>query len=288
VAAADENASDLAANAAHAALVDAQLEPGDLDLLIFAAASHDLTEPATANLVQMKIGAHRAETYDVKNACNSFMSGLEIANAYVRAGMASRALVATGEVPSRGVDLTFTSDKDLMEKFAHVTMGDAGGAVIVSATHQAESGILATAGITRGELWHLSTILSGGSMYPRDMSPERAYLRSNGTELEECGRRDVPPIVKAVLSAVDWRSDTVDVVATQQHSRKIICELTAMTGIRESAAVLPLRYAGNTVAANIPVSLALAREQGKLTPGARVLLLGASSGFSVVATVARW
>jgi 3-oxoacyl-[acyl-carrier-protein] synthase-3 len=288
VAAADENASDLAAKAASAALAEAHLEARDVDLLIFAAASHDLTEPATANLVQSKLGAARAETYDVKNACNSFMSGLDVANAYVRSGMAETVLVVTGEIPSRAVDLTFTSQRDLTEKFSHLTMGDAGAAVVVTSVEEPERGILATCGLTRGELWHLSTILSGGTMYSRDMSPARAYLRSNGPELEEWGRRDIPPVVKALLAAVDWSSDSVDVMAMQQHSSKIICELATMMGIRESAAVLPLAYAGNAVAANIPLVLAHARQHGRLAPGTRVLLLGASSGVSIVASAVRW
>ncbi len=88
VAAVTENASDLAEIAARRALDDAGLDARDLDLLIFAAASHDVTEPATASILQAKLGAGCAQTYDVKNACNSFVSALDVANAYVCSDLA--------------------------------------------------------------------------------------------------------------------------------------------------------------------------------------------------------
>jgi 3-oxoacyl-[acyl-carrier-protein] synthase-3 len=288
VAADTENASDLAEAAARHALEDAGLGVGDVDLLIFAAASHDVTEPATASILQAKLAAVRAQTFDVKNACNSFVSALDVANAYLRSGLARVVVVATGEIPSRAIQLRFGSQKDLMAKFAYLTMGDAGGAVVLMAATEVGQGILATGGVTRGEVWHLGTILSGGTMFPRDLSPQRAYLRNRGCELEECARREVPPVVEAVLDAARWAPETVDVVATQQHTRRIVREIVGMTGIPETRAAMPLRYAGNAAAANIPLCLAEAREQGKLESGSRVVLCGGSSGFSVSVSAVSW
>lgn len=288
VASPEENASDLAVYAARAALEDAGVEASDIDLLIFAAASHDITEPATANIVQAKLGARDAETYDVKNACNSLVSALDVANAYIRADLAEVVLIATGEIPSRAVDLEFTSQADLMQKFGHLTMGDAGAALLVTRSREIGKGVLATAGVTRGEQWHLGTILSGGTMFPRDMSSDRAYLRSLGQDLEASGRVEVPPIARAVLDAAGWAAGSVDIVAIQQHTERIVCEIVSMTGIPADRAMLPLRYAGNAVAANIPLALVEARKQNKLVPGAHVLCIGGSSGFSVVISAVCW
>ncbi len=288
LAAETENASDLAAAAANRALEDAGYSATDVDLLIFAAASHDVIEPATANIVQAKVGATQAETFDVKNACNSFVSALDVANAYIRAGLARVVLVATGEIPSRAVDLNFTSQKDLMAKFAHLTMGDAGGAVVVTKAPDIGQGLIATAGVTRGEQWHLGTILSGGTMFPRDLSLQRAYLRNRGCELEECARTEMPPAVRAVLGAADWTPESVDVVAMQQHTHKIVREIVRMSGIPEDRAVLPLRHAGNAAAANIPLGLQQARDEGRLNRSSRVMLFGGSSGFSVAISAICW
>ncbi len=175
-----------------------------------------------------------------------------------------------------------------MAKFAHLTMGDAGGAIVVMRATDVGDGITATAGVTRGDLWQLGTILSGGTMFPRDVSPQRAYLRNRGCELEECARVEMPPIVAAVLEAVGWTPDSVDVVAMQQHTTKIVREIVRRSGIPEERAILPLRYAGNAVAANIPLALAQARDEGKLRKGSRVILFGGSSGFSVVISAICW
>ena len=86
--------SDLAARAAQRALTTAGIEPRDVDLLIFASASHDVAEPATANMVQLALGCDRAAVMDVKNACNSFLNGLDVAQAFIETGRAPRVVVA--------------------------------------------------------------------------------------------------------------------------------------------------------------------------------------------------
>jgi 3-oxoacyl-[acyl-carrier-protein] synthase-3 len=164
IAAERENASDLAVAAALEALESAGLGPLDVDLLIFAAASHDVTEPATANIVQAKLAAHRAQVFDLKNACNSLVTALDVADSYVQSGRARVVLVATGEMPSRATDLRFRSRDDVLARFAHLTFGDAGGAVVLGRSPTPHRGIVATAGVTRGEAWNLATVLSFGTM----------------------------------------------------------------------------------------------------------------------------
>jgi 3-oxoacyl-(acyl-carrier-protein) synthase III len=283
-----ENASDLAVAASREALTSAGLSAEDVDILIFAAASHDVTEPATANIVQAKLGAHRAVVFDLKNACNSLLSALDVADGYVRLRRARVVLVATGEVPSIVTDRRVSSREELTANFSHFTMGDAGGAIVLTPSDDRERGILATAAVTRGTAWELGTVLSFGSMYPRDVSPGRALLRSRSCELEARARTDVPAVMQAVLEAAGWKPETVDVVACHQHTRKIACELSSAIGMRPERLALPLRYAGNAAAANIPLALADAARNGRLQTGARVLLCGGSAGFSAIATAVAW
>ena len=287
IAAEGENASDLATAAAVEALADARLSPGDVDLLIFAAASHDITEPATANIVQAKLAACNAIVFDLKNACNSLLSALDVADAYIQTGRARVVLLASGEMPSRATDLQFHSREDVMARFAQLTFGDAGGAVVLGRAPAAR-GIVATAAVTHGEAWELGTILSFGTMYPRDTYPAGGYFRSRSCELEAYGRAEVPRVVEAVLEATEWQADTVDVVATHQHSKKLLHEIADVVGLRREALMLPLRYSGNTASANVPLALAEARSEGLLHPGAKVLLCSAGSGFSVTATTVVW
>ena len=288
VASRDENASDLAVAAASKALEAAEMTAADVDVLIFAAASHDVTEPATANIVQVKLGARRAAVFDVKNACNSFLSAVDIADAFIRLGRARAILIATGEVPSLVVDRGIRTRSELNERFSHLTMGDAGGAVVVVPTEDPERGIRATAATSDGAAWSLGTVLSYGSMYPHDTSPARAFLHTESCALEARARTDMPSVMRAALAAAGWSPGTVDVIACHQHTRKIAHELAVAIGMRPACVALPLRYAGNAAAANIPLALADARREGALVPGARVLLCGGSAGFSAMASAVTW
>jgi 3-oxoacyl-[acyl-carrier-protein] synthase-3 len=216
------------------------------------------------------------------------LSAEYVADAYISLGRARDALLATGEVPSLVTSLDFASREDLATNFAHVTMGDAGGALVLCAAESASQGILATAWINRGEAWELGTILGAGTMYPHERDREHALLRSRSAELEAHARRDIPLVVARVLEAAEWRADTVDVVACHQHSQRITVELLRVFGIDPQRAPLPLRYAGNAVSANVVLALAQAHDEGRLAPGRRVLLCSGSAGFSAIATAVSW
>ena len=114
--------SDLAARAAERALATAGIEPRDVDLLIFASASHDVAEPATANMVQIALGCDRAAVMDVKNACNSFLNGLDVAQAFIETGRAPRVVVAAGECLSPTIkwDIGGSDDLPIRLRRAHV------------------------------------------------------------------------------------------------------------------------------------------------------------------------
>ena len=113
----DEYASTLALGAARQAMAAAGLGAGDFDLLIFASASRDVAEPATAHIVQAGLGS-RAHALDVTNACNSFINGIDIARALLLAGRGRRALVVTGETPTRAIRWQPDSVEQLRRGFA--------------------------------------------------------------------------------------------------------------------------------------------------------------------------
>ena len=107
------SSSELAARAARRALDESGLEPQAIDLLIFASASHDVAEPATANMLQAAVGCDNAAVMDVKNACNSFLNGLEVAHAFIETGRAGRVLVAAGERLSPTIKWNIADNIDL-------------------------------------------------------------------------------------------------------------------------------------------------------------------------------
>ena len=144
-----EYASTLAADAARVALEDASIAPEDVDLLVFASASQDQIEPATAHIVADILGI-RAPAFDARNACNSFVNGVEIAEAFIRTGRARRVLVASGETPTLAIRWAVSTLTELRRSFIGYTLGDIGTAAVVEAAtdgrgifyraHHAESG----------------------------------------------------------------------------------------------------------------------------------------------------
>lgn len=129
----DQQASDLAVAASRIVLDRAGLGPQDVDLLIFASATQDMIEPATSHITAAKLGV-RAPVMDVKNACNSVLNGIEVAEALIGTGRYRRVLVACGEMPTRGVRWDVPDRRTYAMSAAGYTMSDAGAAVLVEAT----------------------------------------------------------------------------------------------------------------------------------------------------------
>jgi len=107
----DVDASDLAVKASEAAIKQANISVKDIDLIIFAACCQDVTEPATANIIQEKLGATGAHVFDVKNACNSFINSMDIADSLISTGKAKTVLIAAGEVASKYIDWNIEKKK---------------------------------------------------------------------------------------------------------------------------------------------------------------------------------
>src|SRR5262249_36336518 len=124
------NTSDLAAEACRRVLAKTSTACEAIDLLVFASAGQDLIEPATSHVAQSKLGTH-APVMDIKNACNSFLNGVQVAESLLLTGQYRRILVATGEIPSIGIKWTVADKTDLRLSFPGYTFGDAGAAVLI-------------------------------------------------------------------------------------------------------------------------------------------------------------
>ncbi|MHC5110769.1 MAG: 3-oxoacyl-ACP synthase III family protein [Planctomycetota bacterium] len=285
--AAAEQCSDLAVQAARTALQRAAVAATDVDVLIFASCTQDLTEPATANIVQDKLAATQAHAIDVKNACNSFLNALDIADGLVRAGKAKKVLVTVGETPSLGIDWNVDSAEKLRAGIAGLTLGDAGGAAVVQAAPKdTERGIITSAFRTFGDKWRLATVLGGGSMHGFD--PQYASFSGKPRVLREQAYKHIPTVVDKVLKAVGWTPDDIDVVCCHQITTELIDAVAAKCHVDRDKCMVSIKDCGNTAAASIPIGLSRAFEAGLLEPGKQVLLVGAAAGFSVGAIPMIW
>jgi 3-oxoacyl-[acyl-carrier-protein] synthase-3 len=273
--------SDLAVEAGRRALDNAGIDPLALDLLIFASASHDVAEPATANIVQEKLGCNGAAVFDVKNACNSFLNGLDVAHAFIQTGRARRVLVVAGEVLSPTINWYVRDKADLAAKLAAFTLGDGGGACVVEAvdgSQPEDRGMLPALFVSEGQHWELSTILGGGTLYGFD--PERQYFECRSAELQGLAVGHLPGLVTKAVESVGWSLDSVDRIVPHQVSRSVIDQISELLEIPASTAEITLDQFGNTAAASIPIALSLAVEQERIRRGDKVLLVGGAAGFS--------
>lgn len=252
----ETNASDLAVQASQNALNNAQISVDDLDLMVFCACCHDVPEPATANIVQEKLGAYNAHVFDIKNACNAFLNGIDVADSLIACGKASTALITTGEVTSKFVDKNIVRREDLQLKGAGLTLGDGGGAVILQQNNNAEHGLVATRFTSDGRHWRLAVVGEGGTMYPRDAS--RGYFWSDSEKIITLAFEKIPDVMRYVMKEAGWQPDDVDLVIPHQVTIKIIKDIMDDVKIPFERAVITVDRFGNTAASTIPIAMATA------------------------------
>lgn len=271
------NSSDLAAEAARLVCARTRTDPRAVDQVVFASASQDLIEPATANIVQEKIGTH-APVFDVKNACNSFLNGLEVAEALVVSGARRCVLVAAGETCSNAIAWTVRDDDDFKLSFPGYTLGDAGAAALVVPSDNG-GGIFFRSFTTVSRYWPLATLAAGGSMHPH--SVEHSYIRGDGALLRAACLEEGPVILSRALREAGMTISDFRRVFVHQVSLPYLRDFARVSGADLQRIELTVPCYGNMAAASLPVAFALAEARGAVARGDDVLFVGLASGLSI-------
>jgi 3-oxoacyl-[acyl-carrier-protein] synthase-3 len=277
VASDDQQCSDLAAYAARDALRRADIAVADVDLLIFASAGQDLLEPATSVIIANKLGL-RCPAFDVKNACNSLLNGIDVAGALIATGQYETALVVTGEIPSRCIRWSVSSRNAFRLSFAGYTFGDAGAAVLLSACDD-RRGFFRGEFLTEPKHWSIGTLAGGGSMHPR--GNEYTYFRGDGAQLGEAFAGLGTAVIDRALALMETDLQAWDVVLVHQVTVPMHQAFLRATGIAEAKTVLLVDELGNCASASMALQLHRAFETGRVGAGAKVLWVGLAGGISV-------
>ncbi|HCG02924.1 MAG TPA: 3-oxoacyl-ACP synthase [Chloroflexi bacterium] len=277
VASDDQQCSDLAAHAARNALRSADVSIGDVDLLIFASAGQDLMEPATSVITASKLGL-RCPAFDVKNACNSFLNGIDVADALIASGRYETALVVTGEIPSRCIKWRVTDREDFRLCFAGYTFGDAAGAVLLTACEEGR-GFMHGEFQTEPQHWDIGTLAGGGSMHPR--GDEHTYFRGDGARLGDAFAGLGTTVLDRALATMETDLEAWDVVLVHQVTVPMHLAFLRATGIRSQKTVQLVDELGNCASASMALQLHRAVQTGRAEAGARVLWVGLAGGISV-------
>lgn len=269
------DASDLAVAAAREALAES---PGEIDLLLFAAASQDLVEPATSHIVAAKLGVE-APVMDIKNACNSVVNAMQVTDAFIRTGQYRRVLIASGEAPTVAVRWQLADHEQFLRSFPGYTMSDGGAALVLEASDDADAGIRSTRFQAVSRHWSIGTLPGGGTMRPRDIDAE--YFDMDGRGLQEAFLELGPEPVLGLLRERGLSWDDFDLVAIHQVALPYLPPIFERLGVPTDRTVITVTDHGNLAAVTLPLQLKLARERGMLRPGSRVLLIGLAGGISL-------
>ncbi|WFP75196.1 3-oxoacyl-[acyl-carrier-protein] synthase III C-terminal domain-containing protein [Mesorhizobium sp. WSM4906] len=274
-----ESQIDLACVAARLALDDAGLGPSDVALIIGGSGVPYQPLPATAPLVMQRLGLAdgTAAAFDVNSTCLGFLTAFETAGRMIEAGQCETALVFSSEVASRALPW-----RDAPEVAA--LFGDGAAAAVLRRAEPGEGRLAASLMRTYPSAWEACGIGSGGTRFDFHKQPEEfarhSLFHMDGKELFRLTSRHFNGFVSALLERAGWRHDDVDLVVPHQASPFALAHMARQTGFAPERLVDIAASFGNQIAASIPFALDVARRDGRVTPGTKLLFLGTSAGVS--------
>ncbi len=279
IAASGELTSDLAVHAARAALANAHVEADSIDLIILATSTPDLTFPATAVIVQDKLGITGGAAFDLQAVCSGFVYALSVADSMLKSGAFKRALVIGAE--------TFSRILDWSDRTTCVLFGDGAGALVLEA--QPQAGAVADRGILTAHLRsdgrHKSKLYVDGGV---SSTQTVGHLRMEGREVFKHAVAMITDVIDDAFKATGTAAADIDWFVPHQANKRIIDGSAHKLGIAPDKVVITVDRHGNTSAASIPLALADAVADRRIKRGHLILLEAMGGGFTWGSALLRW
>jgi 3-oxoacyl-[acyl-carrier-protein] synthase-3 len=273
-----QTTSEMAANAARNALDMAGLQPDDIDALIVATSTADLTFPSAATMVQDRLGMTRGFAFDVQAVCAGFVFALAQANALIISGQIKRAVVIGAETFSRIIDFT--------DRGTCVLFGDGAGAVVLEAQEgqgtTADRGILSTDLNSDGSQRDILYVDGGVS------TQSTGYLRMQGKEVFRHAVEKLAQTAHTALEKAGLTPADVDWIVPHQANLRIIKSTAQKMGVDMDHVVVTVQDHGNTSAASIPLALSVGVERGQIKKGDLIVTEAIGGGLAWGSVVLRW
>ena len=274
-----ETTASLGTAAAKAALDRAGLTPDDIDLIILATSTPDHTFPASAVEIQNRLGMHHGAAFDVQAVCTGFVYAMATADAYIRGGLAKRAIVIGAE--------TFSRLLDWEDRTTCVLFGDGAGAVVLEAVEgkgdTSDRGVL-TAHLRSDGAHKEKLYVDGGPSTTGTVG----HLRMQGREVFKHAVGNITDVIVAAFDATGLTIEQLDWLVPHQANIRIIEGSAKKLGIPMEKVVVTVDQHGNTSAASIPLALAQAAGDGRIKQGDLVLLEAMGGGFTWGSVLLRW
>ncbi len=277
IAADGETTSDLGAAAARKAMAAAGVGPEDIDLIVLATATPDYTFPASATIIQNKLGITRGAAFDVHAVCSGFIYAIATADNFLARGQFERALVIGAE--------TFSRILDWSDRGTCVLFGDGAGAMVLERQPVAEAGERGVKSVhirSDGRYRDLLYVDGGPST-----TQTVGHLKMIGNQVFKHAVGKISESIREAAAAAEVSIDDVDWFVPHQANQRILNAVAERLGLPEEKVVSTVALHGNTSAASVPLALAVAVEDGRIKPGDLVLMEAMGGGLTWGAALVR-
>ncbi len=282
LAAADETTVDMSLIAAQRALEKAEISAGELDLIILATSTPDYFCPPGSSLLQHQLGASKAGAMTLVAGCSGFVYGLITAAQFVQTGAYRHVLVVGAEKLSFAIDW---SDRN-----TNILFGDGAGAVVVSRSQQ-PGGLLSQ--MTGSDGSDADALIVPGlgcatDLTPDDLAQKKHKLRMDGQRVFKFATRVLTDSVVKVVADAGLTIDQIDLIIPHQANDRIIDLAARRLGVDRNKMVVNIDRYGNTSAASVPLAFCEAMDEGRIQPGARIVMVAFGAGLSYAACAWEW
>jgi len=275
--------SDLAAEAARDCLAKAGVSASEVEAIIVATVTPDMFFPATACLVQEKIGATGAWGFDLSAACSGFIYALQMGAKLIESGAHKKVLVIGADVMSSIIDYT--------DRATCILFGDGAGAVLLEPGAEGEVGLVDFVHEIDGSGASSLYMPGGGSLHPstvETVNNKQHFVHQEGGAVFKVAVRKMSELSEALLSRNGLTAADIDLFIPHQANKRIILSTAEKLGMPEEKIVINIGEYGNTTAATIPLAMNTALEQGRLKKGGLILLASFGGGYTIGTTLLRW
>jgi len=276
--------SDISCEAARRALAKARVSPSELEAIIVGTVTPDMLFPATACLVQNKLGASGAWGFDLSAACSGFVYALQCGAQLVQTGAHKKVLVIGADVMSAIIDYT--------DRATCVIFGDGAGAVLLEPAKDGEQvGLIDFMHEVDGSGACSLNMPGGGSLHPttrETVEKKMHFVQQDGAAVFKYAVRKMAEISEKILTRNGFTGTDVAAFIPHQANKRIITATADRLGMPMDRVIINIGEYGNTTAGTIPLAMQTALDEGRLKRGDLVLLASVGAGFTVGATLLRW
>jgi len=275
--------SDMAVEAARRCLANRGISASEVEVIIVATVTPDMFFPATACLVQDKLGAHGAWGFDLSAACSGFLYALQVGGKLVESGAHSNVLVIGADTMSSIIDYT--------DRTTCVIFGDGAGAVLVEPAENGEIGLIDYRHEIDGSGAASLNMPAGGSLHPsssQTLAARMHYVHQDGQAVYKYAVRKMVETSSKLLKENNITVDELGCLIPHQANRRIILSTAERLGLPLDRVIINIDRFGNTTAATIPLAMQTALDEHRLQRESLVLLASVGAGFTVGACLLRW